>query len=281
MPRFFIFGLGYTASVIARALEARGWEVISTGRSGTLSFDDEGSVRTALADADHVLSSVPPGKEARGEPLDPVLETYGDALKGKALSYLSSTGVYGDAGGAWVDEASPIGTGRRTARAEADREWQKRGARVYRLPGIYGQGRSILERVQEGRAHRIDLPGQVFSRVHVEDIAAGVLAGIEKPAGAYNLADDLPCPQNWLVEHACALLNLPLPPLQTLDEAGLSPMARGFYAENRRVANGKAKRVLGWRPRYPTYVAGLRALSATMSPSVASPAPVPASSDQR
>ncbi len=281
MPRMFIFGLGYTASIIARALEAKGWEIVSTGRSGTLAFDDAGSVRVALADADHVLSSVPPGREGRGESLDPVLEAYGDALHGKALSYLSSTGVYGDAGGAWVDEATPIGTGRRTARAEADREWQKLGARVYRLPGIYGPGRSILERVREGRAHRIDLPGQVFSRVHVEDIASGVLAGLSGPGGAYNLADDAPCHQNRLVEEACARLGLPLPPLQTLEEADLSPMARGFYAENRRVANGKAKRVLGWRPRYPDFVAGLRALSATTSPSVASAAPSPASSDQR
>ena len=281
MPRLFIFGLGYTATFIARTFEAQGWEIISTGRAGTLSFDDEGSVRVALADSDHVLSSVPPGREARGEPLDPVLERYGDALKGKALSYLSSTGVYGDAGGAWVDEASPVGGGRRTARAEADACWLALGARAYRLPGIYGPGRSILDRLREGRAHRIDLPGQVFSRVHVEDIAAGVIAGVKAPAGAYNLADDLPCHQNLLVEHACAQLGLPLPALQTLDEAGLSPMARAFYAENRRVANGKAKRVLGWRPRYPDFAAGLRALSATISPNVASAAPAAASNDQR
>ena len=279
--RLFIFGLGYTARVIANHAEARGWEVVSTGCEGTLAFADEGNVRLALADADHVLSSVPPGKEARGEPLDPVLESYGDALAGKALSYLSSTGVYGDAQGAWVDESAPVGTGRRTARAEADGEWLRRGARVYRLPGIYGPGRSILERVAQGRAHRIDLPDQVFSRVHVEDIAAGVIAGLDAPPGAYNLADDLPCSQNLLVELACRLTGTPLPPLQTLDEAQLSPMARGFYAENRRVANGKARRVLGWRPAYPDYAAGLRALSATMSPSVASPAPSPASSDQR
>lgn len=280
-PRLFIFGLGYTASVIAQHLERRGWEIVSTGRNGTLSFADEGTVRMALADSDHVLSSVPPGKESRGEPLDPVLEAYGDALKGKALSYLSSTGVYGDAGGAWVDEASPIGTGRRTARSEADQAWQELGARVYRLPGIYGPGRSILERVLEGRAHRIDLPEQVFSRVHVEDIAAGVIAGLDAPAGVYNLADDRPCSQNRLVEHACALLGLPIPPLQTLDEAELSPMARGFYVENRRIANGKAKRVLGWRPRYADFAAGLRALSATISPIVASAAPEADSKDQR
>ncbi|MBO9724241.1 MAG: SDR family NAD(P)-dependent oxidoreductase [Novosphingobium sp.] len=279
--RLFIFGLGYTASVIARQAVARGWEVLSTGSAGTLSFEDEGNVRLALADADHVLSSVPPGKEGRGEPLDPVLERYGDGLKGMPLSYLSSTGVYGDTGGAWVDESSPVGSGRRAARAEADDEWLKLGARVYRLPGIYGPGRSVLDRVLDGRAHRIALPEQVFSRAHVEDIAAGVIAGLEAPGGAYNLADDLPCGQNTLVEEACRLLGLPLPPLQSIEEARLSAMARGFYAENRRVANGKARRVLGWRPRFPTYREGLRALSATTSPTVASPAPASASSDQR
>ncbi|MCT2398556.1 SDR family NAD(P)-dependent oxidoreductase [Novosphingobium mangrovi (ex Huang et al. 2023)] len=281
MPRMFIFGLGYTAQVIAARLEARGWEIVSTGHEGTLAFDDEGSVRVAITDADHVLSSVPPGREARGEPLDAVLERYGDALKGKALSYLSSTGVYGDAGGAWVDESAPVGTGRRTTRSEADAAWLTLGARVYRLPGIYGPGRSMLERVVEGRAHRIDLPGQVFSRVHVEDIAAGVIAGLQAPPGAYNLADDLPCSQNRVVEEACRLLGIAPPPLRTLEEAGLSPMARGFYAENRRVANGKARRVLGWRPRYPDYAAGLRALRATMSPTIASMAPETATGVQR
>lgn len=279
MPRLFIFGLGYTARVIAARFV--GWEVISTGSDGTLSFDDEGSVRVALADSDHVLSSVPPGREARGEPIDPVIEHYGDALRGKALSYLSATGVYGDTGGAWVDESAPTGTGRRTARAQADAGWLALGARVYRLPGIYGPGRSLFDRLAQGRAHRIDMPGQVFSRIHVDDIAAGVLAGLRAPPGAYNLGDDLPCPQNLVVEEACRLAGIAPPPLLTPDEADLSPMARAFYAENRRVANGKAKAVLGWRPRYPTYVEGLRALSATMSPTVASTAPAMASGDQR
>lgn len=255
MARFFIFGLGYSAARIARLLDADGWEILSTGRDGTLSFEDDGTVRLALADSSHVLSSVPPGSEG----VDPVLERYGDALAGKWLGYLSSTGVYGDAGGAWVDETAPTGTGRRVARAECDSQWLDRSARVFRLPGIYGPGRSALDRVREGAARRIDLPGQVFSRIHVDDIASGVVAGLGGPAGAYNLADDLPCSQNAVIEEACRLLGQPLPPLQSLDEAGLSPMARGFYAENRRVANGKAKRVLGWRPRYRTYREGLRA----------------------
>jgi nucleoside-diphosphate-sugar epimerase len=256
MPRIFIFGLGYSASHIATQLGARKWEVISTGRDGTLAFGDAGNVRVALADASHVLSSVPPG----GDGSEPVLEAYGDALIGKWLGYLSSTGVYGDCGGAWVDETAPIGRGRRGARAEADASWLARGARVFRLPGIYGPGRSALDRVREGKAHRIDMPGQTFSRVHVADIASGVIAGLDAPAGAYNLADDQPCGQNAVIEEACRLLGVAPPPLQSMAEANLSPMARGFYAENRRVANGKAKRVLGWRPAYPTYREGLLAL---------------------
>lgn len=252
----FVFGLGYSAGHIARALETRGWEVVSTGREGTLAFDDEGTVQLALADADAVLSSVPPA----GDGSDPVLERYGDALRQGWLGYLSSTGVYGDAGGAWVDESAPIGTGRRSARAECDSAWLARGARVFRLPGIYGPGRSALDRVRAGKAHRIALAGQVFSRVHVADIAGAVLAGLGGPAGAYNVADDAPCSQNAVIEEACRLLGVEPPPLLTLDQAGLSPMARGFYAENRRVANGKARRMLGWAPRFADYRTGLRAI---------------------
>lgn len=254
MTHLFVFGLGYSARFIASGLRARGWTVAATGSAGDVAFDDDGAVRAGLARASHVLSSAPPADGA-----DPVLARYGDALGHGWLGYLSSTGVYGDAGGAWVDESAPTGTGRRSARSEADAAWCARGARVFRLPGIYGPGRSALDRVAEGKAHRIAIAEQVFSRVHVEDIAAGVIAGLDGPAGAYNLADDLPCSQNAVIEEACRLLGLAPPPLQTLDEAGLSPMARGFYAENRRVANGKAKRLLRWRPRYPTYREGLRA----------------------
>lgn len=258
MQRLFIFGLGYSASRIAAAATKNGCEVLSTGRAGTLSFDDTGSVRMALADSDQVLSSVPPGGDG-----DPVLEHYGDALVGKRLTYLSSTGVYGDQGGAWVDESAALvgfgGTGRRTARSAADAAWLARGARVLRLPGIYGSGRSALERVREGTARRINLPNQVFSRIHVGDIVQAALLAFDAPAGAYNVADDLPCSQNTVTEHACRLLGAAYPPLQSLDEAQLSPMARGFYAENRRIANGKAKRVLGWQPSYPTYREGLSA----------------------
>jgi nucleoside-diphosphate-sugar epimerase len=259
MKRAFVFGLGYSASLIAQGLRARGWIVDGTGGDG-LRFDDEPQVRALLAQASHVLSSVPPAEGA-----DPVLERYGDALGHVWLGYLSSTGVYGDTGGAWVDETAPLvskggGAGRRSLRAEADAAWLARAARVLRLPGIYGPGRSALDRVREGRAHCIDLPGQVFSRIHVSDIVTGVIAALDAPPGAYNLADDLPCSQNEVIEEACRLARLPEPPLLSLDEAGLSPAARAFYAENRRVANGKAKRMLGWRPRYPTYREGLRDL---------------------
>jgi nucleoside-diphosphate-sugar epimerase len=253
VSRLFVFGLGYTAKAITAALD--GWPIEATGADGTLAFEDGPAVRAALARASHVLSSVPPGDAG-----DPVLARYGDALDHRWLGYLSSTGVYGDSGGAWVDEGSPVGGGRRSARTVADAAWLARGARVFRLPGIYGPGRSPLDRVREGRARRIDLPAQVFSRAHVADIATGVIAGFDAPPGAYNLADDLPASGNAVTEEACRLLGFEAPPLQSLDDAGLSPMARGFYSENRRVANGKARRVLHWRPRYPTYREGLRSL---------------------
>ncbi|MCZ8368462.1 MAG: SDR family NAD(P)-dependent oxidoreductase [Porphyrobacter sp.] len=262
MSHLLIFGLGYTAGRIAAAMQAQGWQLRATGSAGDIAFADRATVRAAIGEATHILSSVPP-ERAGG---DPVMEAYGAALKGKALFYLSSTGVYGDRAGAWVDEATPTiaqsGEGRRNARAEADLAWLQLGARAFRLPGIYGPGRSALDRVREGKARRIDLPDQVFSRVHVDDIASGVVAALvqEVPAGAYNLGDDLPCSGNEVTEHACRLLGLPMPPLESLEEANLSDMARGFYMENRRVANGKAKRVLGWQQRYPTYVEGLAAL---------------------
>ncbi|MBW8784763.1 MAG: SDR family NAD(P)-dependent oxidoreductase [Novosphingobium sp.] len=258
MPRFFIFGLGYSALAISAELRGQGWTVEATGRAGDLAFSDDRGVTAALARASHVLSSVPP--DGGG---DPVLAAYGDALAGKWLGYLSSTGVYGDTAGAWVDETAPVGRGRRSARSEADARWLALGARVFRLPGIYGPGRSVFERLADGRAQRIALPGQVFSRVHVEDIAAGVLAALEAPPGAYNLADDEPASQNAVIEEACLMLGRAPPPLLSLAEAQLSPAALAFYAENRRVANGKAARVLGWRPRYPSFREGLCAILAS------------------
>lgn len=280
MGNMLIFGMGYTSQVIAERLRALGWTVRGTGRAGDIAFDDRAAVEAALAKATHVLSSVPPARDGT----DPVLQAYGKDLAEGWLAwigYLSSTGVYGDAGGAWVDETATVGAGRRSARTQADLDWQALSyrTRVFRLPGIYGPGRSALDRVREGKAHRIDIAGQVFSRVHVEDIASGVIAGIDGPSGVYNLADDYPCSQNAVIEEAARLLGVDPPPMQSLEEANLSPMALGFYAENRRVANGKAKRLLKWSPAFPTYREGLRALSASTRPSMARPAPASANAD--
>ena len=273
MSHLILFGPGYTGSRIATALDARGWRVTRFGRTA-----DPCQVHAALSHASHILSTVAPEGG-----VDRVLESYAPhiARNGAWLGYLSSTGVYGDAGGAWVDESAPL-NGRRSGRILADGQWLDLGARVLRLPGIYGPDRSALDRVAAGKTHRIDLPDQVFSRIHVDDIVAATLAAIAHgPAGAYNIADDLPAAQKAVVEEACALLGRPVPPLLALDDAALSPMARAFYAENRRVANGKAHRLLGWRPHHPDYRTGLRALIATTNPTSTSTPPAAASTDQR
>jgi nucleoside-diphosphate-sugar epimerase len=259
MGQMLIFGMGYTARHLADRLRARGWDVAGTmpdGRDGSIAFIDEAAVLTALRSATHILSSVPP---VGGN--DPVLMRYGQAIACAPagwVGYLSSTGVYGDAGGAWVDESASV-QGRRPDRNAADAAWQglRGDVRSFRLPGIYGPGRSILDRIRSAAAHRIVLPDQVFSRVHVDDIATGIVASFAGPPGVYNLADDEPCHQNRLVEWGCAMLGAPLPPLLSLEEADLSSAAQAFYAENRRVANGKAKRLLGWAPKYPTFREGL------------------------
>lgn len=264
-----IFGLGYSATRVAERAQAAGWTVDATGSAGNVAFEAAGSV---LAQADLVLSSVPP---ADG---DPVLERYGPQLAGKTLVYLSSTGVYGDADGAWVDESAPL-NGRRGGRIEADLAWQPLDARVLRLPGIYGPRRSVLDRLAEGRAHRVDLPDQVFSRIHVDDIASAAMLAFAAPPGVYNIADDFPVSQNDVVEEGARLLGCPPPPYVPLEQ--LNPAAGAFYAENRRVANGRAKRVLGWRPRYADFVAGLGAIRAMSSPANTSTPPAAASQVQR
>lgn len=269
--RLLIFGPGYTASRLIVRLDGE-------ADIATVTRDSFAGRAADIARATHILSTVPPGED------DPVLAAYGAeiAASGAWIGYLSSTGVYGDAAGAWVDESAPTGTGRRTARARADAAWLALpNAHVFRLPGIYGPGRSPLDRIRAGAATRVDVPGQVFSRVHVDDIVSGVIAGFDGPPGAYNLADDLPAPQSDVLAYGCALLGLPVPPLVPLEQANLSPQARAFYAENRRVANLHAKRVLGWTPRYPDYRFGLRALNATTSPATTSTAPPAASHDQR
>lgn len=278
--RLLIFGLGYTGSALAKHLAPGDWRIAAVtreGRDGSIAFADADRIAFEIAQATHIVSTVAPDAD------DPILAAFGTQLAAARawLGYLSSTGVYGDTRGAWVDESAPTGTGRRAARAEADAAWLALGARVFRLPGIYGPGRSPLDRAARGEAVRIHVPGQVFSRIHLDDIVAGVVAGFDAPRGPYNLADDLPAPQSDVVAYACQLLGIAPPQLVPLAEANLGPQARAFYSENRRVANGKAKRVLGWRPLYPDYRLGLRALSASTSPATASAAPAAASGDQR
>jgi len=255
MPQLLIFGLGYTASRLAVRLRAAGLQVTGTSRA-TLPLGDP-RVAAAVASATHILSSVPPSEGA-----DPVLALHAAALRAAPaswLGYLSSTGVYGDTGGAWVDESAAIGTGRRDARAAADLAWAalRPDVRVFRLPGIYGPGRSALDRIRGGTATRVDAPGQVFSRIHVDDIVAAVMASFAAPPGIYNLADGEPATGNAVTEYACDLLGQPYPAVVPV--AALSAMAQGFYTERRRVAATKMTRDLGLRLRYPDYRAGLRA----------------------
>ena len=233
----------------------------------------DGSVSLAsrsLATATHILCSIAPG--ATG---DPALKHCAGSMGGaRWLGYLSTTGVYGDTGGAWVDEtATPHPTQPRSIeRLATERAWQSLGDRIgaavdiFRLPGIYGPGRSAVDQVKAGTARRIDKPGQVFSRIHIEDIAATVLAAITTPhpGAIFNVVDDLPASSSDLIAYACELLGKPVPPLIPWSEIepSMSAMARSFYSENRRVKNDRLKRELGVVLRHPTYREGLRAIAA-------------------
>lgn len=260
--KLLILGLGYTAARFADAARDLGAEVTATRSRpgpGTLTLDDP-ALPAAIAAATHILSSVPPTADGS----DPVLAAHGAALAATPaqwLGYLSSTGVYGNAAGAWVDETAPL-AGRRSGRMAADLAWQSLhpAARVFRLPGIYGPGRSALDRLMAGPVARIDLPGHVFSRIHVDDIVAALLASTQRGGpGVYNIADDEPAPGEAVTAHAARLLGQAPSPLVPLAEASLSPMGRAFYGECRRVANGKMTRDLALRLRYPDYRTGLAA----------------------
>ena len=277
------FGHGYSARALAPLLLARGWTVIGTtrdagraealGREGVEPLVWGAPVEAALGRATHVLTSVAPGPDG-----DPVLATYGAALAGglragQWVGYLSTTGVYGDHGGGWVDEATPPApaTERGRARVAAEAAWSALAAgtgaalHVFRLAGIYGPGRGPFEKVRAGTARRVIKPGQVFSRIHVDDIAAALLASIDRPAPGgrvYDVCDDDPAPPQDVIAHAAALLGLPPPPNVAFDAAAMSPMARSFYAESKRVRNDRVKRELGLRLRHPDYRSGLAAILA-------------------
>ena len=256
-----IFGLGYTAARLARRVRQSGGHITATSRSGTAGTVplDDTAVAAAIGSATYILSSVPP---AAG--VDPVLALHAEALAAapaRWVGYLSSTGVYGDTDGAWVDETASLG-GRRVDRIAADRAWQdlRPDVRIFRLPGIYGPGRSAIEQVRRGSAHRVDAGGQRFSRIHVDDIGTAVMQSFARgAAGIYNLADAAPAAGSVVVDYACDLLGLPYPPLIAPDNAALSAVARGFYSESRLIATGKARRDLGFAPVFTDYRAGLRA----------------------
>jgi nucleoside-diphosphate-sugar epimerase len=280
----FCFGLGYSASALARLLAAEDWVVSGTCRSAEGCADisrfghhlelfgrDHPVPPEALRVATHLLVSVPPDDAG-----DPVLDMHADdiaALPGLAwLGYLSTTGVYGDRGGGWVEENSallPTGErGRRRVMAERGwlDLWRRRGVpvHIFRLAAIYGPGRSPFAALRAGNAKRIDKPGQVFSRIHVEDLAHVLRASMDRPrpGAIYNVCDNDPAPPQAVTAYAAKLLGIAAPPLVAIEEAGLSAMARGFYDDNKRVGNALIKSELGVALRYPDYRAGLAAILA-------------------
>ncbi len=276
-------GHGYSAAALARRLVPLGWRVMGTTRSAETAervraagvepllwplADPEG----ALAAADHLLSSIAP--EIGGDPaldaLGPLIAARAPALKW--AGYLSTVGVYGDRGGAWVDEDAPLApaTERGLARVAAERAWLRLGEEhglplhVFRLAGIYGPGRGPFEKLRRGTAQRVVKPGQVFSRIHPDDIAQTLLASMAhpNPGRIYNVCDDEPAPPQDVIAHAARLLNLPPPPEVDYETADLSPMARSFYAESKRVSNRRLRGELGVTLLYPTYREGLAAVLA-------------------
>jgi nucleoside-diphosphate-sugar epimerase len=272
--RLLIFGYGFTGRALAR-LRPAGIAITGVARSADtreamtregvtpLDPDDGGEFARALADADGLLVAAPPDAEGC-----PGLRATGSAGLPPWVGYLSTTGVYGDRRGGWVfEETAPApASPEAQRRVQAEQDWRTCASErlfVFRLPGIYGPGRSALDRVRAGEARRVVKPGHVFSRVHVDDIATGVLAALQRPerGGVYNLCDDQPAPAADVTLEACRLLGVPPPPEQPFDPDALSPMARRFWSENRRVANAKAKAALGWRPAYPTYREGLAAIA--------------------
>jgi len=278
--RLFVFGLGYSASAFARLMRSRGALVGGTVRSADKAaplyaegiaaciFDGTApspDAATALADATHVIVSIPPGE--RG---DPVIAHHGDDLLASRsltwIGYLSTVGVYGNYGGAWVSERSTPHprSDRSLRRLDAETAWRTLAARcgaalaIFRIAGIYGPGRNALNNLAGGKARRIVKPGQVFNRIHVDDVALALGAALERKAeGIFNLADDEPGPPQDVVEFAARLMGLPEPPEIPFETADLSPMARTFYGDNKRVSNRRIRDDLAVALSYPSYRDGL------------------------
>lgn len=283
MNHLLCFGFGFSARALVAQLDRRAWKISATSRDaeGIAEINAQGfhgllfdGTLLIAPDVTHLLISAPPGENG-----DPVLQLFEEQLQRlskqlKWVGYLSTTGVYGDRGGDWVDEDSPLEptTARGQRRLEAERIWLRLHSEfglpvhLFRLAGIYGPGRNQLLNVRDGSAKRIIKPGQIFSRIHVEDIAGVLAASIAKPnAGrAYNVCDDEPCPPQEVVAYAVDLLGLPLPPEIPFEQAELSSIAKSFYADSKRVSNRRIKTELGYKLLYPNYRVGLTAINSTL-----------------
>ena len=280
--RALIHGCGFSGEALARRLLAGGWRVAGTSRSperrsalerrGVVAVDpgDDAALQAQARAADAVLAASPPG--AGGCPALRALAATLAQARPRWTGYLSTTGVYGDRGGRWVDEDSALDarTPEAARRVAAETAWRALAdahglaLTVLRLPGIYGPGRSPFDRLRAGRAERRDKPGQVFSRIHVDDLADAIVRSIARPAAGpvFNVCDDRPAPAADATAHAARLLGLEPPPLQPFDAEALSPLARRFWSESKRVSNARAKAALGWRPRHPSYIEGFTAVLA-------------------
>jgi nucleoside-diphosphate-sugar epimerase len=279
--RLLIFGFGFTGAALAKRLQPKGWTVGGVSRRSErraqlsaegiqgVDPDDSTQLWAAARAADAILIAAPPADA--GCPGWAALQGADLHQTRPWTGYLSTTGVYGDHGGRWVFETTPTAPRSPEAhrRVAAERVWmslnRSRPVSVFRLPGIYGPGRSALDRVRSGEARGAVKPGHVFCRIHVDDIAAGIEASIARAdrAGVYNLCDDEPAGPAEVNAYAADLLGLPPPPKTAFEPEALSPMARRFWAESKRVSNAKAKAALGWRPLYPTYREGLAAVLAS------------------
>ncbi len=282
-PRLFVFGLGYTATTLATLLAAEGWRIAGTCQNAAkraeleargyeaFVFDHDTPLpdaRAALADVTHVLISIPP--DTRGDPVQATLTLDIAALNGlQWAGYLSTTGVYGNSDGAWVSEASWLRptSARSQRRVEAEKNYlhlhRQDGVpmHIFRLPGIYGPGRSAIDQLRAGKAQRLDKPGHLFGRIHVEDIIGVLRASMTamNPGAIYNVCDDEPAEPQEVMRFAAELLGVEPPPLIPFAQANLSEMAKSFWTDNRRVKNDRIKNSLGYKLKYPSYREGLRA----------------------
>ena len=281
--KLFCFGYGYTCDYLGHELVGRGWDLSGTTRDlekreilkargvDAHLFDYDCPLPDPLLsmrDVTHLVVSAPPGDDG-----DPAFVMHAeDILKLPNLQwvgYLSTTGVYGDRNGEWVDENSELrpSNKRGSRRVKAEEQWlslvksHNLPLHIFRLAGIYGPGRSALDSIRAGVARRIDKPGHAFSRIHVEDIVQILIASMERPnmGAIYNVADDLAAPSHEVIAQACELLGRPVPPLISFDEADLSPMARSFYSDHKRVKNSRIKDELGVDLKYKNYIDGLKA----------------------